>query len=41
MRRHVLEVGKSQDTYPGIRGMRRIVKEPMGTEDWCITLCEI
>lgn len=41
MRQHVLQVGKSQDTYLGIMGMRRILKDPMGIDGWCITLCEI
>lgn len=33
MRQHVLQVGKSQDTYHGIMGTRRNLKEPMGTEE--------
>lgn len=41
MRQHVLRVGKSQDTYLGIMGMRRILKEPMGIDGGCIGLCEI
>lgn len=42
MRQHVLQVGKSQDTYLGIMGMRRILKwEPTGIDGGCITLCEI
>ncbi len=41
MRQHVLQVGKSQDTYLGIRGMRRILEKPVRIGGGCITLCEI
>lgn len=40
MRQHVLQVGKSQDTYHGIMGMRRILQGPTGRPEggWRITL---
>lgn len=41
MRQHVLQVGKSQDKYRGIMGMRRILSEPTGAEGWCVTLSEM